>query len=93
MIPPKLCKVGQTITFAGYADDYGRHIVAVEFTFDDWKTYATYDTSASDPNLMVHWTYAYTPKQPGTYQLKVRSVTEDGRKSPIAAEATLIVEE
>lgn len=93
MIAPKQCKVGQTVTFEGYADDYGRHIVAVEFTFDDWKTVARYDTSESNPDLMIHWTYAYTPTQPGIYQLKVRSVTEDGRVSPIAAEATLYVEE
>lgn len=91
MITPKQCKVGQTVTFEGYADDFGRHIVAVEFSFDDWKTFATFDTSGSDPNKSIHWTYAYTPTQPGTYHLKVRSVTEDGRKSPVAAEATLFV--
>lgn len=86
-------KVGQTVTYEGYADDYGRHIVAIEFTFDDWKTYVSHDTSASNPDLMVHWTYSYTPRQPGTYELKVRAVTEDGRKSPLAAVALLYVEE
>ena len=39
-----------------------------------------------------HWTYAYTPQQEGIYQLKVRSVTEDGRTSPLAAVAELHVE-
>ncbi len=50
------------------------------------------DVSASDPDLMVHWTYAYTPQQEGIYQLKVRSVTEDGRTSLLAAVAELHVE-
>lgn len=41
---------------------------------------------------MIHWTYTYTPEEEGTYQLKVRSVTEDGRKTPLAAVAELFVE-
>ncbi len=70
MVPPIYAKVGQTVTYEGYADDYGRHITALEFTFDDWQTWVSHDTSSSDPDLMVHWTYSYTPQQPGVYELK-----------------------
>lgn len=93
MIAPQYCKVGQTMTFEGYADDFGNHIVAVEFSLDDGASWASFDTSASDPGKSVHWTYAYTPQAPGTYQLFVRSVTEDGRRSPMAASAILYVED
>ena len=72
MIAPVQGKVGQPVTFEGYADDYGSHIVALEFSLDGGTTWARQDVSASDPNLMVHWTYAYTPQQEGIYQLKVR---------------------
>ena len=92
MIAPVQGKVGQPVTFEGYADDYGSHIVALEFSLDGGTTWARQDVSASDPNLMVHWTYAYTPQKEGIYQLKVRSVTEDGRTSPLAAVAELHVE-
>lgn len=91
MISARQCKVGQTVTFEGYADDYGSHIVAVEVTLDDGATWASFDTSGSDPSLSVHWTYSFTPQAAGTYQLRVRSVTEDGRRSPVAADALLYV--
>lgn len=85
MIAPIIGKVGHAVTFEGYADDYGTQIVAIEFTLDDGATWASQDVSASDPNKSVHWTYTFTPTQPGIHQLRVRSVTVDGRKSPIAA--------
>lgn len=93
MITPRQCTVGQTMTFEGYADDYGTQIVAVEFSLDDGASWASFDVSASDPGKSVHWTYSYTPEQPGTYQLFVRSVTADGRRSPMAASAVLYVSE
>lgn len=32
MIAPVQGRVGQPVTFEGYADDYGNHIVALEFS-------------------------------------------------------------
>ena len=91
MIPPTYARAGEPVTLEGYADDYGRHIVAVEFSFDG-EIWAAFDTSSSDPDLSVHWSYTFTPEEPGTYELRVRSVAEDGRRSPLAATALIDVE-
>ena len=82
MIPSVQGSVGQTVTLEGYADDFGNQIVAVEFSLDGGLSWASQDVSASDPNLSVHWTYSFTPQEAGVYKLQVRSITEDGRKSP-----------
>lgn len=49
--------------------------------------------SDSSPDLWVHWTFSYIPERPGTYRLLVRSVTDDGRVSPLSdvAEFTAIL--
>lgn len=92
MIPPQFAKVGQTVTFEGYADDYGSPVIAIEFSLDDGESWASQDVSAADSGLSVHWTYAFTPSEPGRYQLRVRSVAADGRRSPLAAIAEVFVE-
>ena len=84
MLAPMNVEVGKPVTFTGYADDYGAHIVAVEFSLDDGESWTAYDVSGSSPDLWVHWTFTYIPEQPGRYRLLVRSVTEDGRRSPEA---------
>ena len=42
---------------------------------------------------MIHWTYSYTPEQAGIYEVSVRSVTRDGRRSPLAAATELHITE
>ncbi|MDO5042983.1 MAG: molybdopterin-binding protein [Slackia sp.] len=93
MIAPVQGKVGQQVSLSGYADDFGTKIVAVEFSLDDGKTWARFSTEESNPDRMVRWTYSFVPRSVGTYRLKVRSVSEDGRVSPMAAAATIYVEE
>lgn len=93
MIAPIQGKVGQKVSLSGYADDFGTKIVAVEFSLDDGKTWARFSTEQSNPDLMVRWNYSFVPDVAGTYRLKVRSVSEDGRVSPMAAAATVFVEE
>lgn len=84
MLAPMQVEVGKPVEFTGYADDYGNHIVAVEFSLDDGESWTSYDVSGSSADLWVHWTFAYTPEVPGTYRLLVRSVADDGRVSPLA---------
>lgn len=93
MIVPVQGKVGQTVTLEGYADDFGSHIVAVEFTLDGGTSWVSHSTEKSSPDLMVHWTFSWKPEEAGIYQLKVRSVTEDGRRSPEAAVTELYISE
>lgn len=93
MIAPVQGKVGQTVTLSGYADDFGMKIVAIEFSLDDGETWVAFPTEESNPDLMISWRYSFVPEELGTYRLKVRSVSEDGRKSPMAAAATIFVEE
>ena len=83
MIVPMNVEVGKPVTFTGYADDYGNQIVAVEFSLDDGESWHPYDVSTSSPDLMVHWTFTYTPEHEGRYRLLVRCVTEDGKRSPL----------
>lgn len=93
MIVPVQGKVGQTVTLEGYADDFGSHIVAIEFTLDGGTSWVSHSTEKSSPDLMVHWTFSWKPEEAGIYQLKVRSVTEDGRRSPEAAVTELYISE
>ena len=46
------------------------------------------DTTA---DRWVSWTFAWTSEASGAYQMKVRSVNEDGDASPIAAVHTFEV--
>lgn len=92
MIAPKTCRLGETMTFRGYADDYGRAIAGVEFSLDVGDTWALFDVSEADPGLSVQWEYSYTPKAVGRYQLMVRSVSPDGRRSPTNAVVEFFVE-
>ena len=83
MIVPMNVEVGKPVTFTGYADDYGNQIRAVEFSLDDGESWYPYDVSSSSPDLMVHWSFTYTPEREGRYRLLVRSVAADGRRSPL----------
>lgn len=84
MIAPMKVSVGKRVTFSGYAEDYGRRIVSVQFSLDDGEHWTTYDVSDSIDELWVHWTFSYTPERPGLYRLLVRSVNDAGAASPLA---------
>ena len=87
MIAPMQVEVGRPVTLSGYAYDYGNQIAAIQFSLDAGESWTSYDVSDSSPDLWVHWEFAYTPERPGVYRLLVRSVTADGRVSPLADEA------
>ena len=84
MIAPMQVSVGKPVTFSGYAEDYGKQIVSVQFSLDNGANWTTYDVSDSTDDLWVHWTFSYTPERPGFYRLLVRSVNEPGAASPLA---------
>lgn len=80
-----LFQVGETVRFEGYADDFDRDILAVEFTLDDGKHWTRCDTQGAHAGKWVWWTLDWKAEKPGTFVLRVRSVNEQGDASPIPA--------
>lgn len=78
-------RVGVPMEFTGWAHDFDKRIVAVEFSLDDGEHWTRYDLQGTTSDRWVSWTFAWTPAAPGAYQMKVRSVNEDGEASPVAA--------
>lgn len=86
-------KVGDMVSFEGYADDCGTQVVAVEFSLDNGATWTSFDTTSSDTESWVYWHFDYVTEQAGTFKLDVRAVTEDGTVSPLASSVVFVVEE
>ena len=84
-------RVGEPMEFTGWAHDFDKRIIAVEFSLDNGVHWTRYDLEGTTAERWVSWTFAYTPEAPGAYQMKVRSVNEDGDASPIAAVHTFEV--
>ncbi|WP_087881527.1 triple tyrosine motif-containing protein [Arabiibacter massiliensis] len=84
--------VGEPIVFEGYADDYDHAIKAVEFSMDGGATWTGFSTKGAQAGRWVRWRFVYTPKSPGEYQLKVRSVNDQGKASPLAAVVSFSVD-
>lgn len=83
-------KAGYDITFEGVADDCGSPITAIEFSFDDGKTWTSCETSGATADKWVNWQFTTSFDEPGDYGVTVRAKTADGVVSPI--EATLYFE-
>lgn len=75
-------RIGETVHFEGYASDYDRAIVAVEFSLDGGANWTRYDTTGATSERWVKWAFDYAPERPGCYLLKVRSVNDRGQASP-----------
>lgn len=83
-------KLGDEITFEGVADDLGSPITAIEFSFDNGRTWTTCATDNATADKWVNWQFATTFKEAGDYRMTVRAKTADGMVSPLAA--TLLFE-
>ena len=73
------------MVFEGWADDFDKRIVAVEFSLDDGISWTRHETTGADAVRWVWWTFEWTPREEGMFAMKVRSVNEDGKASPIPA--------
>lgn len=93
MLPMQFGKVGKEMVFEGYAGDYDRAITAVQFSIDGGNSWTTYETPGATSDRLVHWRFAYTPKEPGEFRLLVRSVNNRGEASPTPDGVSFIVEE
>lgn len=85
-------KVGDMISFEGYADDCGTQVTAVEFSLDGGKTWTAFDTTSSNTEDWVYWNFDYVTEKAGQFKLDVRAVTEDGTVSPLASSVVFNVE-
>ena len=86
-------KVGDQISFEGYADDFNTAISAVEFSLDGGATWTSYKTANASSRLWVYWNFDYVTEAPGTYRLDVRARAADGTVSPLASSVVFTVEE
>ena len=77
-------RVGEPLEFDGYVDDFERNVSAMQFSLDGGATWTTYQTAGAVIDKGVNWHFVYRPERPGRYRLRVRSVNEDGRHSPLA---------
>ena len=85
-------KVGDMVSFEGYADDCGVKVASVEFSMDGGETWTSFDTSSSNAEDWVYWHFDYVAETAGTFKLDVRAVTEDGTVSPLASSVVFDVE-
>lgn len=83
MLPSQQCRIGEPITFRGYAYDYDKAIAGLEFSLDSGRTWTRYPTDGATSDRLVEWTFSYAPPEAGDYTLFVRSVGEDGTPSPM----------
>lgn len=83
--------VGRPLRFKGTAYDFGHAIVSVQFSLDDGSTWTIFETPETNDYQNVSWTFEYMPEEAGFYVLKVRSENDEGKVSPEAAFAEIIV--
>ena len=76
----QIVNLGDTLTVEGVADAFGYPIAAMEFSLDgeNWTSYPTTDAHAGN---WVHWSFGWTPEEPGAYVLQVRAVDTAGTAS------------
>ena len=66
MIAPMQVSVGKPVTFSGYAEDYGKQIVSVQFSLDNGANWTTYDVSDSTDDLWCTGRSRTRPSGPGS---------------------------
>lgn len=68
-----------SVTFEGYADAFDEQVAQIQFSLDQGKTWQVCDTSSSTIDRWVYWTYTLDGLEPGSYDLRMRVVTDTGR--------------
>lgn len=86
------CRLGQPMVFEGWADDFDRKIVAVEYSLDDCLTWRRYKVEHADAIRWVWWRFEWIPETEGSYTMFVRAVNEDGDVSPHPASHSFVIE-
>ena len=82
MIPRAHGRAGEPLTITGTAYDLGRRVAAVEFSLNGGRTWTRRETPGTNDYQNLSWSFTWTPPAPGSYELLVRAVSEDGRHGP-----------
>lgn len=77
--------VGDEITFEGVADDLGSPIAAIEFSFDNGRTWTSCETDGATADKWVNWQFTTSFEEAGDYRMTVRAKTADDVVSPLTA--------
>lgn len=85
--------VGEPMLFEGWADDFGKRIVAIEFSLDSGATWTRHLVEGADAVRWVWWRFEWVPELPGAYTMLVRAVNEDDKASPHPAALSFNVSE
>lgn len=83
---PYITEVNQTMLLEGWASDFDKAITGVELSFDEGETWTECPTEGTSAERWVWWRFEFTPAAEGLCKVLVRSVNEDGKKSPSPAE-------
>lgn len=64
----------------GFADAFNEPVKKIEFSFDHGATWQTLDTPNNDSKYWIYWRLDFTPPEPGSYLLNIRttSIAPDG---------------
>ena len=85
-------RVGDRISFEGYADDCGDPIAAVEFSMDGGESWTRCETAGATADRWVCWKFAFDAEAAGAFKLDVRARTASGTISPLASSVIFAVE-
>lgn len=82
---PYVGYAGEVMLFEGWADDFDKRIVGVEFSLDEGISWTRHRTEHADAIRWLWWRFEWKPLHGGTYTMWVRAVNEDGVVSPVSA--------
>ena len=82
-------KAGDEITFEGVADDLGSPIAAIEFSFDNGRTWTPCDTDGATADKWVNWQFTTSFEEGGDYRMTVRAKNCRRHGSPACGDAAV----
>lgn len=73
---------GTPVDIEGFADAYDEPIQKVEYSFDHGATWIEMDTPNNDPTRWTYWRMNFTPPEPGSYLLTIRTTSTQADGTP-----------
>ena len=92
MIPRTYGRIGEPVCFEGTACILATPLPPSSSRWTVASNWTTYPTPGTNDYQNVAWRFDYVPKKAGLHVLKVRSVNDEGKESPEADFAELLVE-